>query len=394
MEDGDEKKLKTYYDKFEDGPKSNKIYNRYVFKSRVQNENESLDQFVTELKTLIKDCDYPAATTDEHIRDHIVFGVRSSAIRKKLILEGSDLTLAKCLDIAHPYELSLPQAQAIGNQASNGAVDAINHNRGRGRGRARGKVRGSNRQSRDQMNHAATRQPRDQVNQGRKCDYCGNNKHKTKTDCPAYGKQCHKCSKYKHFANMKDDAVPVVCPTRKVSFGLQDKLKTELDSMEAKQVICRVTEPSNWVHSLVCVEKPYGKLRLCLDPMALNDNVKSPYFYPMRSIDDITSQLSGANYFSVFDATKGYWAIRLDKPSSMQTTFNTPFKKYRYLRLPMGIRSAQDMMKFSRACKALPRYAMISWFSDAHAQKMTEIWRQCWKKCRKMGCGSTQKSAR
>ena len=112
-----------------------------------------------------------------------MFGVRSSAIRKKLILEGSDLTLAKCLDIAHIYELSLPQAQAIGNQTTNGAVDAINHNRGRGR--ARGKARGVPRQSQDQMNHAATRQPRDQVTQGRKCDYCGNNKLKTKTDCPA-----------------------------------------------------------------------------------------------------------------------------------------------------------------------------------------------------------------
>ena len=66
IEDGDEKKLKTEL-------KSNKIYNRYDFKSRVQKENEKFEQFVTEFKTLIKDCDYPAATTDEHIRDHIVF---------------------------------------------------------------------------------------------------------------------------------------------------------------------------------------------------------------------------------------------------------------------------------------------------------------------------------
>ncbi|MEW8548052.1 MAG: RNase H-like domain-containing protein [Candidatus Thiodiazotropha sp.] len=541
IEDGDEKKLKTYYDKFEEycKPKSNTIYNRYVFKSRVQKENESFEQFVTELKTLIKDCDYSAATTDEHIRDHIVFGVRSSAIRKKLILEGSDLTLTKCMDIAHTYELSLPQAQAIGNQATNGAVDAISHNRGRGRGRAWGKRRGITRQSRDQTNQGGTRQSRDQTSRAQKCDYCGNNKHKSKTDCPAYGKQCHKCSKYNHFAkickstksvheiscekcdqldyesdvydddtldnffvhtvgqtssqldqvfikvslgtqncsrrvdckidtgsqtnclpysifqslklnmplepsnatltaysgdrlsvrgkvtlncmykdkavktefyvvessaapllslrtsldlgliqlthsvdhsvdgldhastgtdkkavfaankdlfegigllpgtcslHLKDDAVPVVCPVRKVPFGLQDKLKAELDSMEAKQVICRVTEPSSWVHSLVCVEKPNGKLRVCLDPKALNDNIQRPY-YPMRSIDDITSQLSGAKYFSVLDATKGYWAIRLDKPSSMLTTFNTPFGRYRYLRLPMGIRSSQDIFQ-------------------------------------------------
>ena len=186
----------------------------------MRGDNESFEQFVTELKTLIKDCDYPAATTDEHIRD-IVFGVRSSAIRKKLILEGSDLTLAKCLDSAHTYELSLPQVQAIGNQTSNGAVDAINHNRGRGRGRARGKARGSTRRSRDQMNHAATRQPRDQVTQGRKCDYCGNNKHKTKTDCPTYGKQCHKCSKYNHFAK--------VCKSSKSVHEISDEQCDQLD---------------------------------------------------------------------------------------------------------------------------------------------------------------------
>ena len=87
-----------------------------------------------------------------------MLGVRSSEIRKKLILEGSDLTLAKYLDIVHTYELSLPQAQAIANQTTNGAVEAITHNHGCGR--AQGKPRGA-------------------------LDNCGNNKHKTKTDYPA-----------------------------------------------------------------------------------------------------------------------------------------------------------------------------------------------------------------
>ena len=132
------------------------------------------------------------------------------------------------MDIAHTYELSLPQAQAIGNQTTNGAVDAINHNHAFGRGRARGKARGATRQSRDQMNHAATRQPRDQVTQGRKCDYCGNNKHKTKTDCPAYGKQCHKCSKYNHFAKMCKSSKSV----HEISDGHCDQLDYESDNYD------------------------------------------------------------------------------------------------------------------------------------------------------------------
>jgi len=64
--------------------------------------------------------------------------------------------------------------------------------------------------------------------------------------------------------------------------------------MEAKGIICKVTEPTEWVNSLICVEKPNGKLRVCLDPKALNDNIRRPH-YPMRTIDDITSKLSGAN---------------------------------------------------------------------------------------------------
>lgn len=142
--------------------------------------------------------------------------------------------------------------------------------------------------------------------------------------------------------HLKENAVPTVCPPRKVPFGLQDKLKAELDSMEAKGIICKVKEPTGWVNSLICVKKPNGKLRVCLDPKALNDNIRRPH-YPMRTIDDITSKLSGAKYFSVLDATKGYWSIRLNEKSSYLTTFNSPFSRYRYLRLPMGIRSSQDI---------------------------------------------------
>ena len=140
--------------------------------------------------------------------------------------------------------------------------------------------------------------------------------------------------------HLKENAMPVV----QVPFGLQDKLKEELDSMESKQIICKVTEPTSWVNSLVCVEKPNGKIRICLDPKALNDNIRRPH-YPMRSIDDITAKLAGAKYFSVLDATKGYWSICLDQESSFLTTFNTPFGLYRYLRLPMGIRSSQDIFQ-------------------------------------------------
>ena len=42
------------------------------------------------------------------------------------------------------------------------------------------------------------------------------------------------------------------------------------------------------------------------------------------------------------DAKNGFWQVQLDKPSSLLTTFNTPFGRYRWLRLPFGIKTAPE----------------------------------------------------
>uniref|UniRef100_A0A8C7WSE9 ribonuclease H n=1 Tax=Oryzias sinensis TaxID=183150 RepID=A0A8C7WSE9_9TELE len=112
--------------------------------------------------------------------------------------------------------------------------------------------------------------------------------------------------------------------------------------MENTDIIQKVTEPTEWVNALVVVEKPKTKkLRVCLDPRPLNKAIQRPH-YPLPTLDDITPRLAGAQYFSVLDARSGYWAIKLSQESSMLTTFNTIYGRYRFKRLPFGIVSAQD----------------------------------------------------
>ena len=112
--------------------------------------------------------------------------------------------------------------------------------------------------------------------------------------------------------------------------------------MENTGIIAKVTEPTEWVNALVVVEKAHtGRLRVCLDPKDLNKAIKRPH-YPLPTLEDITARLAGARYFSVLDARSGYWAIKLTEESSKLTTFNTPFGRYRFLRLPFGVISAQD----------------------------------------------------
>ena len=93
---------------------------------------------------------------------------------------------------------------------------------------------------------------------------------------------------------------------------------------------------------MVIVEKSNGKLRICLDPKDLNKQVKREH-YQLPTVDELTSELAGAQYFSVLDASSGFWQIPLDDQSSDLCCFNTPFGRYKFLRLPFGLHSAPEV---------------------------------------------------
>ncbi|MCG7879449.1 MAG: RNase H-like domain-containing protein, partial [Candidatus Thiodiazotropha endolucinida] len=154
---------------------------------------------------------------------------------------------------------------------------------------------------------------------------------------------------------------PVVNPPRRIPVALRDKVKQELDRMLKQNIIAKVTEPTEWVNSMVAVEnKNTGKLRICLDPQHLNKAILRPH-YPMRTLEDILPHLSGAKYFSKLDARSGFWGIKLTDPSSYLTTFNTPFGRYRFLRLAFGLKLSQDefQRKIDECLEGLPGVVAI-----------------------------------
>ncbi|XP_075749317.1 uncharacterized protein LOC142814443 [Rhipicephalus microplus] len=143
---------------------------------------------------------------------------------------------------------------------------------------------------------------------------------------------------------LREDAVPVVQPARRVPIALKGRLRQELQRMEKASIIVKVDEPTEWVSPLVVVHKKDGTLRICMDPRAVNRSIKREH-YPIPSREDIESELAGAQYFSRLDANSGFHQIPLDEATSRICTFATPFGRYRFLRLPFGISSASEVFQ-------------------------------------------------
>ena len=123
----------------------------------------------------------------------------------------------------------------------------------------------------------------------------------------------------------------------------QREIKEELDRMKKTEVVVKQKEPTEWVNSMVAVVKP-NKLRICIDPRDLNESIRREHL-PMTTIEEVVADMPQAKVFSVLDATSGYWQVKLDEASSKLCTFNTPIGRYRFTRLPFGIKSAPDVFQ-------------------------------------------------
>src|SRR5688572_7046014 len=97
-------------------------YERYVFNQRMQDVGETFDTFMSDLRRLIKSCDY--GTLDESmLRDRIVIGVRDDATRRKL-LQMRKLTLNSATEVCKASEVATKQLREM---ATPDEVNAMQH---------------------------------------------------------------------------------------------------------------------------------------------------------------------------------------------------------------------------------------------------------------------------
>ncbi|UYV81622.1 K02A2.6-like [Cordylochernes scorpioides] len=130
---------------------------------------------------------------------------------------------------------------------------------------------------------------------------------------------------------IEKEATPVQQHPRRIPIGLKAEFKRKLDDLEGRGIIERLQKSSSWISNLVLVKKQ-NKLRVCLDPRDLNKVIKIPHFQ-IPTIDEILPSLNNAKKFTVIKMVFG---------NSDLTTFWTPLGRYKCLRMPFGISAAPE----------------------------------------------------
>jgi len=146
--------------------------------------------------------------------------------------------------------------------------------------------------------------------------------------------------------NLQTDetVIPTVMPARRIPIAVRPKLEEELNRLVKLGVIAPVEEPTPWVNQIVIAEKKSGELRICLDPRELNKALMRERF-TLPVLDDVLHELKDSRVFTKADLSQGYWHVVLDRESSLLTTFQTCFGRYRFLRLPFGTSVSSEIFQ-------------------------------------------------
>ena len=144
---------------------------------------------------------------------------------------------------------------------------------------------------------------------------------------------------------LEPDAKPHrVYTARPIPYAYRDQVKEQLDTMVADGIIEPVSEPSDWCHPIVIVNrKGSTEKRLTVDLQTLNRQVKRPT-HPMSTARSALSGIGSAKWFTKLDARHGYWQIHLSDASRPLTTS----KYIHHAMEPLSILSQPSRLDFGR----------------------------------------------
>ena len=224
----------------------NETMERHLFNNRHQEEGEKFIDYLTTLQQMMKSCHYCAQCEENILRDRIVEGINNDETRRRL-LGTKKLNLKTAIEICkleesserqmeifrskkeHQINRLIKQEKKFGAAGQSRAWEQPGHSQ---RDQAARAWEQPGHSQRDQAARAWEQPESHQRDQGGRpktgstemtieCYFCLRTHKKGRNHCPAYGKNCHACSKFNHFEGSR------FCARKKIE---------EMQNMEEKKV--------------------------------------------------------------------------------------------------------------------------------------------------------------
>jgi hypothetical protein len=143
---------------------------------------------------------------------------------------------------------------------------------------------------------------------------------------------------------LKPGATPYAAKPFPVPKIHEAQLKKEIERLVRLGVLVKDSD-SPWSAPTFIIPKKDGTVRFVVsDFRQLNQRLlRKPY--PIPNIGDLLAKLEGFTFATAIDLNMGYYNIRLTPDASSLCTIVTPWGKYKYLRLPMGVSCAPDIFQ-------------------------------------------------
>ena len=231
---------------------------RQRFQLRVQRPNESLDDWLCDLRDLATKADFATGccvdSEKARLLQQLIFGAQDDEDRRRLLEKGSTLTLDQAIEFMRASENArkdssgLRGAEALSVQQtakSNYKTQKADARNGSKSGQTSKKPTGGGHQN------------------DSKCIWCGAEKKHTRKECPAHEKECNKCHKLGHFGSVCLSTTGKQPPSEKrlQTILVATTKSSQLAAVTASEMVnitvkaqggpaatCRIREPS-WTRS-------------------------------------------------------------------------------------------------------------------------------------------------
>ncbi|UYV64879.1 K02A2.6-like, partial [Cordylochernes scorpioides] len=347
-------------------PKTNIIYERFIFQKMDQKSGETISKYIIRLKEQAQRCNF-GDFLQESLRDRFVGGIIDTSTQKKLLQEEG-LTFEGALDIALSAESADNDLHNIKRSenahqspqhlhAINNACKHCGYSGSKipilGKAKFNIKLRNVSRIIEiliTDLNCSKFLLGRDFLNL---CNISFNYLHKLDSfnidsllndyesifeykSGPIKGIKCH--------LDVKADFIPKFYKFRQVPFALKQLVENEIDKLVDLNILTPI-DKSDCASPLVCVAKPNGQIRLCADFKKSLNHYLEDVKYPIPNIDSVLINFQGKKLFTKLDLSKGYHQIEMDDISKKYLVVSTHKGLYNYNRLAFGIKTASEIFQ-------------------------------------------------